>query len=220
MTIADNAYNEMGQLLNKKLHLSTSHSNYLQKLDYFYNIRGWLNSINKPYDDAQNYDESDLFNFELHYNTVNIATSPQYNGNIAEQVWKGGYDEYLRGYKYEYDKANRFKHASYGFKFENEWGPNNWDWSQRYDEEIGEYDRNGNIKHLTRWHGSWMKVDDLHYINWDGNKLLNIQDWVTYNIPVGFKDGAPAEYDDYQYDPNGNMTFDHNKETNRSATTI
>jgi len=211
VTIADNAYNEMGQLLNKKLHQSTSHPTALQKLDYFYNIRGWLNSVNKPYDDAQNYDEADLFNFELHYNTVNMAATPQYNGNIAEQVWKGGYDEYLRGYKYDYDKANRFKHASYGFKFENEWGPNNWDWTQRYDEEIGEYDRNGNIKQLTRWHGSWMKVDDLRYNNWDGNKLLNVQDWVSSTLPVGFKDGASVGYDDYQYDANGNMTFDHNK---------
>ncbi|HEY0827066.1 MAG TPA: hypothetical protein VGE40_03145, partial [Bacilli bacterium] len=77
--------------------------------------------------------------------------------------WKGGYDEYLRGYKYSYDKANRFTHASYGFKYENQWGPNNWDWTQRYDEQINEYDRNGNIKQLTRWHGSWMKVDDLRY---------------------------------------------------------
>ncbi len=140
-----------------------------------------------------------------------MAGTPQYNGNIAEQVWKGGYDEYLRGYKYDYDKANRFKHASYGFKFENEWGPDNWDWTQRYDEEIGEYDRNGNIKQLTRWHGAFMKVDDLHYTNWDGNKLLNVQDWVSSNTPVGFKDGASVGYDDYQYDANGNMTFDHNK---------
>ena len=125
--------------------------------------------------------------------------------------WKGGYDEYLRGYKYSYDKANRFTHASYGFKYENQWGPNNWDWTQRYDEQINEYDRNGNIKQLTRWHGSWMKVDDLRYTNWDGNKLLNVQDWVSSNVPVGFKDGSSVGYDDYQYDPNGNMTFDHNK---------
>ena len=211
VTIVENVYNEVGQLLSKELHQSASHPNALQKLDYSYNIRGWLNSINKPYDNAQDYDETDLFNFELHYNTVNMAATPQYNGNIAEQVWKGGYDEYLRGYKYSYDKANRFTHASYGFKYENQWGPNNWDWTQRYDEQINEYDRNGNIKQLTRWHGSWMKVDDLRYTNWDGNKLLNVQDWVSSNVPVGFKDGSSVGYDDYQYDPNGNMTFDHNK---------
>ncbi len=212
VTIVDNAYNEMGQLLSKKLHQSASRPNYnLQKLDYSYNIRGWLNSVNKPYDNSPDYDESDLFNFELHYNTVTMAGTPQFNGNIAEQVWKGGYDEYLRGYKYEYDKANRFTHASYGFKYENEWGPNNWDWTQRYDEEIAQYDRNGNIKQLTRWHGSWQKVDDLHYTNWDGNKLLSVQDWVSSNLPVGFKDGSSVGYDDYQYDANGNMNFDHNK---------
>jgi RHS repeat-associated protein len=56
-----------------------------------------------------------------------------------------------------------------------------------------------------------MKVDDLRYTNWEGNKLLNVQDWVSSTLPVGFKDGASVGYDDYQYDPNGNMTFDHNK---------
>ena len=140
-----------------------------------------------------------------------MDATPQYNGNIAEQVWKGGYDEYLRGYKYSYDKANRFLHASYGFKYLDNWGSPEWDWTQRYDEEVAAYDHNGNIKQLTRWHGSWLKVDDLQYVKWNGNKLLTVQDWAPANLPVGFKDGVDVPYDDYQYDPNGNMNFDHNK---------
>ena len=211
VTITDNTYNEVGQLLNKKLHQAPSHLNYLQKLDYSYNIRGWLTAVNRPYSDGQNYDESDLFNFELHYNTTNLqGATAQFNGNIAEMVWKGGYDEYLRGYKYTYDKANRLLTSDYGFKFLNSYNSMVWDFSMKYNESIGSYDRNGNITQLNRYHGSWNQVDNLHYVGWDGNKVLHITDWITANVPVGFTDHESSS-DDYQYDPNGNMTFDYNK---------
>ncbi len=211
VTIAENAYNELGQLLNKKLHQAPSRASYLQKLDYSYNIRGWLSAINRPYSDGQNYDESDLFNFELHYNITNLqGATAQFNGNIAEMVWKGGYDEYLRGYKYTYDKANRFLTSDYGFKFLNSYNSMVWDFSMKYNESIGSYDRNGNIKQLMRYHGSWNQIDNLQYTGWDGNKVLHITDWVNANIPVGFTDHE-SYFDDYQYDQNGNMTFDYNK---------
>ncbi len=211
VTVSENFYNEMGQLLNKKLHQAPSRSGYLQKLDYSYNIRGWLNAINRPYSDGQNYDETDLFNLELHYNITNLqGATPQYNGNIAEQVWKGGYDEYLRGYKYTYDKANRLLTSDYGFKYLNDWNSMVWDFSMKYNESIGNYDRNGNIKQILRYHGSWNQIDNLQYTGWDGNKVLHITDWVNANIPVGFTDHE-TYIDDYQYDANGNMTFDYNK---------
>ncbi|MBS1563213.1 MAG: hypothetical protein JST39_02440, partial [Bacteroidetes bacterium] len=125
-------------------------------------------------------------------------------------LWKGGYDEYLRGYKYTYDKANRFLKADYGFKYVNVYNSETWDFTMRYNEQISGYDRNGNIKQLDRYHGAWNKVDELHYASYDGNKLLAVQDWVYTNVPVGFHD-VNSWIDDYRYDRNGNMTFDLNK---------
>jgi hypothetical protein len=45
VTVAENVYNEIGQLIDKKLHKAGSYD-YLQSIDYTYNIRGWLTSIN------------------------------------------------------------------------------------------------------------------------------------------------------------------------------
>ena len=197
--------------LNKKLHQSSTFTTPLQKLDYSYNIRGWLNGVNKPYSDASTYDETDLFNFELHYNTTNLTGgNAQFNGNIAEQVWKGGYDEYLRGYKYGYDKANRLKTSGYTYKYLNSSNAMVWDAGTKYDENITSYDRNGNMKHLDRYHGSWGKVDDLSYNTYNGNQLGKVDDATTGVLPVGFTDKTNGVYD-YLYDDNGNLYYDYNK---------
>src|SRR5690606_23961345 len=60
-------YTETGQLLNKSLH------NALQSTGFTYNERGWLKSSISP-----------QFSFQLKYQD---GTSPQYNGNISNQLW-------------------------------------------------------------------------------------------------------------------------------------
>ena len=216
ITLVENTYNELGQLLNKKLHQSATFTTPLQKLDYAYNIRGWLNGVNKPFSGSSGYDETDLFNFELHYNTSTQGGSAQYNGNIAEQVWKGGYDEYLRGYKYGYDKANRLKTSSYTYKYLNASNTMVWDAGSKYDENITSYDRNGNIKHLDRYHGSFGKVDDLNYTNYEGNRLGRVEDAnATQHFP-GFTDKNNGG-NDYAYDDNGGIYMDYNKGINYIA---
>ncbi|HEY4150366.1 MAG TPA: RHS repeat-associated core domain-containing protein [Chitinophagaceae bacterium] len=134
----------------------------------------------------------------------------QYNGNISEALWKGGYDEYLRGYEYTYDKANRLKKANYGFKYLNVYSEEVWDFTERYDEMIDAYDRNGNIQELERFHGAWTRIDDIHYQSYDGNKLLKVTDWQWPDPPVGYHD-QDSWIDDYRYDQNGNMTSNFNK---------
>jgi len=214
VTISENAFNEIGQPLSKKLHQSPSHPNYLQKLDYSYNIRGWLNSINKPYADATGYEEDDLFNLELHYNITNMSglfgSRAQFNGNISEQIWKSGYDEYLRGYQYLYDKANRLDTSTYGFKYFNGWGPT-WGFTEKYDESTIVYDRNGNLLSMMRYHGDWNRINWLNYLNYDGNKLGRVEDWVGPLIPFGFQDHEDGSGVDYTYDANGNTLTDFNK---------
>jgi RHS repeat-associated protein len=79
-------YNEIGQLIEKKLH------NGLQTTTYAYNPRGWLKSQTSP-----------QFSMELKYED---GTAPQYNGNIANQYW-GASAPNLNSFTYTYDKLNR-----------------------------------------------------------------------------------------------------------------
>ena len=66
--LAENKYNALGELIEKNLHVEggTPH----QSVDYRYNIRGWLQSINNsPLTNGPDNDESnDLFGMELIYN--------------------------------------------------------------------------------------------------------------------------------------------------------
>ncbi|MBS1598423.1 MAG: hypothetical protein JST75_09355 [Bacteroidetes bacterium] len=214
VTLSQNAYNEVGQLLNKKLHFSSSHPYFLQKLDYYYNIRGWLNSVNRPLGAETGYEESDLFNEELHYNNFQITginTVAQFNGNIAEEIWKGGYDEYIKGYGLTYDKANRLLTSTYAFQNFNQYGPF-WSETKKYSEDNLSYDRNGNILTMNRYHGDWNVIDQLHYFGYTGNKLGRVEDWSPTNSTViGFQDKNNGGGNDYTYDVNGNLISDYNK---------
>jgi hypothetical protein len=76
--VLQNKYNELGELIEKNLHAANvnepDNTNYLQSLDYRYNIRGWLQSINTPTtrpDATINPDDNsqidDAFGMELLY---------------------------------------------------------------------------------------------------------------------------------------------------------
>lgn len=64
-------YNELGQLVDKKIHSTDQGNNFIQSIDYRYNIRGWLKSINNASltDDGNksNDDTNDKFGMELLY---------------------------------------------------------------------------------------------------------------------------------------------------------
>ncbi|MDQ1859220.1 DUF6443 domain-containing protein, partial [Chryseobacterium sp. WLY505] len=91
--LAQNTYNEISQVTNKKVGGVTA-SSPLQQIDYQYNIRGWLTQINDPANLG-----NDLFGYKIRYNEVqglevpntnypNQKVKPKYNGNIAEVDWK------------------------------------------------------------------------------------------------------------------------------------
>ena len=125
-------YNEIGQLREKKLH------DDLQSTTYSYNPRGWLKSST-----------SDQFSLSLNYNE---GTTPQYNGNIANQHWGAG-ASLPSTFTYEYDKLNRLQSGS------------------RSDVIMSEaltYDHLGNIKTLSRDGGT------AGVYNYTGNRLDGI----------------------------------------------
>ncbi|MEQ8627759.1 DUF6443 domain-containing protein, partial [Ekhidna sp.] len=66
-----NEYNELGELIGKNLHYDETEESYKQQLDYEYNIRGWLRSINESSlsGESMEPEPADLFSIELLYNT-------------------------------------------------------------------------------------------------------------------------------------------------------
>ena len=69
------SYNEIGQAVRKTL----GTGRLKQEVDYAYNIRGWLTSLNDPYQP----NKEDLFNLSLHYERGFTKGYEQYNGNLT-----------------------------------------------------------------------------------------------------------------------------------------
>lgn len=204
--LAENTYNEIGQVIKKKV------GNRIQEIDYTYNIRGWMTTINDPSSLG-----TKLFGYKIKYNNVdglkvpntdfiNDKVIPKYNGNIAEVDWATANDFILRRYGYVYDGLNRLT-AGYYQASQN---PS----AREYFERLL-YDRNGNIKELKRsssviaGNAFAALIDNLSY-SYAGNQLQTISDAQQND------DGYPytAITNLITYDPNGNMTSEKNKKIN------
>lgn len=212
------SYDELGQLIaNKVGGTNTAAANYgttsaWQAIDYSYNIRGWLKSINNVNDNLS-LTNADLFAFKVNYNTKDNTQSTQlYNGNISETVWKSKTDNRIRTYSYNYDALNRLKNANYisGYTL------NGTTVAEDYTEGSITYDANGNISRLQRkgfTAGTIATIDNLTYTyNTNSNRLKKVTDVYTGTNATtdGFIDGANTATE-YTYDGNGNMLTDANK---------
>ncbi|MFH7010857.1 DUF6443 domain-containing protein [Flavobacterium sp. FlaQc-52] len=203
--MSENTYDVLGQLTNKKVGNTTVAP--LQKVDFTYNIRGWLTQINKTANLQQNTDPKDLFAFKINYNTTEAAiagVNSLFNGNVAETLWKTGSDNTERGYGYQYDELNRLKNAIY---------EKNGLTTNAYNESLL-YDKNGNIMTLAR-NGDTdpqlqpIQTDNLVYTYPpNSNQLSKVVD--NSNNTSAFNDFNKTG-DDYTYDANGNLIVDKNK---------
>ncbi|WP_348701159.1 RHS repeat domain-containing protein [Leeuwenhoekiella blandensis] len=201
--IAFNEYDELGQLKKKKV--GNTEASPLQTIDYTYNVRGWLKTINDPSSLG-----SDLFGFKINYNTTETTGGAiaLYNGNISETLWRTSNDNALRSYAYQYDPLNRIKKAVSSE-------------SGNYTLNSSIYDKNGNITFLSR-NGqtnsgatSFGEMDKLYYAySTNSNKLLKVDDRAATDI-YGFRDDVTGSTidgsNDYTYDVNGNLKTDTNK---------
>jgi RHS repeat-associated protein len=228
--IVYNEYDELGQLIAKQVGGQDVHNlKGYQRIDYQYNIRGWLKSINDIKDlRTDNGYFQDLFSYTINYNTVtkkNIDTNvigevnnsydgkvkELYNGNISETYWRTSTDNVLRKYSYSYDNLNRLNDSFYQ-KPESTIEPTN-----AYNESM-DYDKNGNINRISRTgnydgNDQTFLIDELEYIYLKkSNLLLKVTD--STNESLGFKDDIDDigdSQDDYSYDAFGNMIADQNK---------
>lgn len=182
-----NTYNEVGELVTKEM------GGNVQKVDYAYNARGWLATINggTSFDDP-----NDKFGMALKYGSAGEAGHTYYNGNIGGMEWKNNSSQ---KYDFSYDGVNRLKLAEY-----------NMGWGNQHDQTVDNiaYDANGNIETLRRKRNGGY-IDNLTY-DYDGNQLTRVED--SYGND-GFEDvNSSAGTREYTYDANGNMITDSNKE--------
>lgn len=207
--LAENTYDELSQLSNKKV------GNNLQSIDYAYNIRGWMTHINRDQMSVPDLGGK-LFAYRIRYNEKEGITNPdaalfsgkdvlaRYNGNIAEVDWRSveniGNSPSLtpKRYGYAYDKLSRLR-AGY---YQNPQNPG----SKENTESI-DYDLNGNITNLYRSSviesgNTATVIDRLEYFYASGNKSNTI-DHITdhQNNPSGYEGGSGVIH----HDANGNM---------------
>ena len=208
--LAENTYNELSQLANKKI------GNNLQSIDYAYNIRGWMTHINKDQMTLDNLGGK-LFSYNIKYNQKDGIENPsstqfpgkdvkaKYNGNIAEVDWRAmeviGQNPSTtpERYGYAYDRLNRLL-AGY---YQNPNNPNS-----KENTESLDYDLNGNITNLYRTSvisygtNTATVIDDLSYTYAEGgNKLTGITD--SSQNQTGYENYPPTY--PINYDLNGNM---------------
>lgn len=193
-TLAENTYNELGELKDKQV--GDAH----QTINYLYNMRGWLTHINDPATSGNDY-----FSMQLMYDN---ATDAQHNGNIGEIVWRDQFEKEQKTYKYGYDYLNRLSAADYSALKD----PMSGQGAQLVDVNNFQvfgitYDGNGNIMSLNR-KSKGVTMDSLQYEYTNGNQLSKVTD--DSQNSEGFKDGDDLTTE-YEYDANGNMIEDKNK---------
>jgi len=208
-------YNELGQVVQKKMHSEDNGSSFKQQLDYRYNIRGWLTRINNADLNDADGGPHDFFGMEFGYNNnLGIGDfTPQFNGNISAVKWSANLglgasylqDPTQRAYAFKYDPLNRLREATYSSKYVT-WSP-----SSAYKEAL-DYDLNGNILSLYRNNAKSVTIDNLVYKYGEGpdrsNQLLSIDD--SGQQTKGFRDNNSSG-NDYIYDAIGNVRQDKNK---------
>lgn len=209
-------------------------SSWLQKIDFTYQENGFLESINQPalgsttaeldlcesaFPGSSVSGENDLFYLQLNYEQVmfGITASPQYNGNIAQLIWR------VRGreqqtYGFDYDFLNRLEVANY-YDINETGAPRNQ--TNKFDVEITYEDDRGNMESIKRrglyWDGScWIEdqIDDLAFSYYNGtNRLQDVND-VAIGM-AGAQGFSPYTIGDsgadYLYDANGNVKSDPSK---------
>ncbi|MHB8209026.1 DUF6443 domain-containing protein, partial [Mucilaginibacter sp.] len=196
---------------------------YLQSIEYRYNIRGQLTSINNSTltNDSgtanTNDNNNDLFGMQLFYDQQDaggLNNTTYHNGRLTGVKWMTN-DKSTpieRGYNYTYNTAGQFTGSAYGERTTAGTGTftNQLD---AYSEKGITYDENGNITALTRntvnTSGAIVVADNLTY-NYDNvknyNRLLTVGDAGATN--AGFQNYTGNTTTAYVYDNNGNLFSD------------
>lgn len=176
-------YDQVGRMKQKAVGGSLSAP--LQTLNYAYHIRGSLKALNDPSNLG-----SDLFGYRLYFEDPAPSTgaATKYNGSISQMDWatKAQSPSVLRRYSFSYDGLDRLLGAYY-------LKPGASDTATGAYNELLSYDKNGNIKTLSRYGGKdstpARKTDALTY-TYSGGKLTKVVNAIS--DPLGYPPGGAA----------------------------
>jgi len=200
--LAKYEYNELGQLITKRLHSTSTAtpppaSSFLQHVDFRYNTRSWLTRINNPSNiqDETFTSVQDLFAEQIDYDHPNSGYTgavAQFNGNISTFSWQTlvkpgvGLVQEVKGYDLRYDPANRLTFSYYKSPSGND----------KYNEAMT-YDELGNILSLNRNASSTTFLNKLTYNYGTGSSRSNAL--------LGVTDGGGSENytSTFSYQPSG-----------------
>ncbi|MEL7171061.1 MAG: hypothetical protein AAGN64_17085, partial [Bacteroidota bacterium] len=220
---SETVYNELGQVIEERLHSNDGGATFAQTIDYTYHPRGWVKSK-----------VSDLFAMEFYYEDAPQTLSgipggtALYDGSIGALDWTSPDEgevantvpQRRRAYGYEYDNLGRLTAGTFsaftaaGTEVDRD----------LYTTTGISYDRNGNLLTLQRYgnvNGQKELIDDLtyryaheHKYAWQhgatgsvaipsehnsNNRLIAVEDAVAGTIGAyGFENGSNY---DAQYDP-------------------
>ena len=177
-------YDNLGRVKKKYI------MNQMDSIAYTYNIRNQITSIH-----SKNFSE------QIYYTTTDplqASPIPRFNGNVSAINYSFG-NNITNGYTYYYDNQNRLS-SNYSL-LNQQFG------DYAYSESF-QYDKNGNITHLSRWDNQ--DTMDHLYLEYDGNQVIGVSDegFPPYSYDSKqYYDYADSDIE-FGYDANGNMTYD------------
>lgn len=184
-------YDALGRL-SKTIRPFTTSTN--PAVEYKYDLHGWTKKI-----------MTHSFQEELYY-ADGLGTGC-YNGNISSIKWKDKTSSTFRGYKFNYDGANRLTQGTYG---EGDAMTSN---AGRFSESVEYDDVDGNIKTIIR-NGkkskSYGQIDNLT-LSYDGYQLTGVSETVADNNATGSFEYKKAKGSEYLYDANGSLLADKSR---------
>lgn len=199
----------------------------LQSVDFRYNIRGQLTSINnsKLTDDSSNAntndDSNDLFGMQFLYDQAdnNLGNTAWFSGRLSAVKWMSrdaqGNKSNERSYTYNYDALARYNGSVYAERGVTQTGAFNLNLNGFSEYNIT-YNDGGNLLGLKRNSSSvggstLVEFDNLGY-TYDPNnpnQLKSVSDGAGSNYTdYGFRNLSGTTTESYIYDENGNLTTD------------
>ncbi|MBN1968305.1 MAG: hypothetical protein JW870_02960, partial [Candidatus Delongbacteria bacterium] len=191
-----NVYNEAGLLKTRYLH-SQNGSAFLQRIDYEYNIRGWLTKINDP---LLSSGEGDRFGMALYYNRTPTGGAGFYNGNIFSIKWASHGAATNQQQNFSYDRADRLTQSR-----TTNMGSHTLTYATNYT-----YDKNGNFTYLKRYGKQGQLIDDIEYgYKPESNRIDYAFDPIGDYSGIDDYRGTLSGTDMFLYDLNGNLSIDN-----------
>jgi hypothetical protein len=232
--VSENKYNERDFLKAKEL--GVGNNSPLQRIDYNYNLRGWLTGINDIRSSCSNIIEHDISDENLSPSVGRMPNGLQDNSSQIKDfsnsqendlfAMRLSYDKLMNGTDDGYHNGNIAQIAwqsgcgenikLYDFAYDNRNQLRTADYMEGMQisnlintgsyNMNADYDLSGNIIHLSRKANSVL-IDDLSYTYDVKNHLTNLEE--TANLNEGFK--STQHNAGFTFDDRGNMNRDNHK---------